>query len=194
MRGMILAAGLLTAVAAGGCFADAQVGYSANAEVEAAPAADPGPAPDMVEVSPGVTVVADYDEPVFYSDGFYWRNYNNIWYRSNSYYTGWSYYESPPVAVLRIDRPYAYVHYRPAGYVARSRPRYRAAPVREYRGPAPAYRRETVIRGSDGGRQGPPPRREEPRREERREAPRPAPRREEHREAPRHDDRHDDHH
>jgi hypothetical protein len=182
MRGMILAAGLLTAVAAGGCFADAQVGYTANAEV-AAPAPEAGPAPDMVEVSPGVTVVADYDEPVFYNDGFYWRFYNGIWYRSGSYYTGWSYYENPPVAVLRIDRPYAYSHYRPAGYVARSRPRYRAAPVREYRGPAPAYRRDTVIRGSDGGHQGPPPRREE----------RPAPRREE-RPAPRREERHEEHH
>ena len=180
MRGMILAAGLLTAAAAGGCFADAEVGYTANANVEVA-----GPAPDMVDVSPGVQVVADYDEPVFYTDGFYWRYYNNIWYRSGSYYTGWSFYANPPVAVLRIDRPYAYVHYRPAGYVVRSAPRYRSAPVREYRGPAPAYRRDTVYRGSSGGYQGAPPRRVEER---------PAPRREE-RPAPRRaEERHEEHH
>ena len=85
--------------------------------------------------------------------------------------------------MLSIDRPYAYAHYRPAGYVVRSRPRYRSAPVREYRGPRPVYRRDTVIRGSEGGRQGPPPRREE----------RPAPRREE-RPAPRREERHEEHH
>ena len=30
-------------------------------------------APGMEVVSPGVQVVADYDYPVFYSDGYYWR-------------------------------------------------------------------------------------------------------------------------
>jgi len=114
--------------------------------------------PDLVTVSPGVQVVADYDEPVFYSDGFYWRFYDNGWYRSNNYATGWYYYERPPVAVLRIDRPYAYAHYRPTGYVARNRaryrpvetisrdrrPAYRAEPVG--RQPAPNYRQETVVR------------------------------------------------
>ena len=79
MRGMILAAGLLTAAAASGCFADAEVGATASYDAEVT-----GPAPDMAEVSPGVQVVADYDEPVFYSDGFYWRYYNNIWYRSGN--------------------------------------------------------------------------------------------------------------
>ncbi|HET9626007.1 MAG TPA: hypothetical protein VFP84_31820, partial [Kofleriaceae bacterium] len=130
---------LLAATALGGCFAEADVGYTATASYDTEVT---GPAPDLVEVSPGVQVVADYDEPVFYTDGFYWRYYNNIWYRSSNYASGWVYYESPPVGVLRIERPYAYRHYRPAGYVVRSRPRYRPAPVREYRGARPVYRRE----------------------------------------------------
>jgi len=79
---------------------------------------DAYPPPDMAYVSPGVQVIADYDEPIFYTDGFYWRFYGGGWYRSN-YYTGGWVYARPPVAVLRIDRPTAYVHYRPAGYVAR---------------------------------------------------------------------------
>jgi hypothetical protein len=44
--------------------------------------------PDLVTVSPGVQVVADYDEPVFYTDGFYWRYTDGGWYRSNNYATG----------------------------------------------------------------------------------------------------------
>lgn len=143
MRGTILAAVLLAA-SAGGCYVSGETGYQANysggAYVES---------PDLVAVSPGVQVVADYDEPVFYSDGFYWRFNDGFWYRSNSYYTGWYYYERPPAAVLRIDRPYAYRHYRPAGYVARSRGPYRRSEpvVRDHRGPV--YR--------DSGYRQPPP-------------------------------------
>ena len=79
---------------------------------------------------------------MFFVDGFYWRFYDGYWYRSNSYYTGWYFYERPPVAVLRIDRPYAYAHYRPAGYVARSSGRYyRPEPiVRDHRTVAPVSR------------------------------------------------------
>jgi hypothetical protein len=84
----------------------------------------------MVYVAPGVQVVADYDEPVFYSDGYYWRYYGNTWYRSNSWQGGWAHY-NPPRAVVSIRSPNAYVRYRPNGYVERRparvyRERYRA--------------------------------------------------------------------
>ena len=139
MRGMILSAAL-TVAALGGCYGE--VGYNAGYSTGPAPSGDAYVAtPDLVEVSPGVQVVADYDEPVFYTDGFYWRYNDGYWYRSNNYATGWYYYERPPEVVLRIDRPYAYAHYRPQGYVARNRPRYQPAPiVRDHRQPAPAYR------------------------------------------------------
>ena len=84
--------------------------------------------PDLVTVSPGVQVIADYDEPIFYSDGFYWRYYGGAWYRSN-YYTGGWVYARPPVAVLRIDRPYAYRHYRPPAGSATRGPVTRASRV-----------------------------------------------------------------
>ncbi len=45
-------------------------------------------APDLVDVSPDVQVVADYDYPVFYSGGMYWRNYGGAWYSSNVYNGG----------------------------------------------------------------------------------------------------------
>lgn len=77
--------------------------------------------PDLVYVSPGVQVIADYDEPIFFSGGFYWWNYDGYWYRSRNYTGGWI-YASPPVAVARIGDPYRYRRYRPSGYTARSRP------------------------------------------------------------------------
>ncbi|HEU4726986.1 MAG TPA: hypothetical protein VFT22_03835 [Kofleriaceae bacterium] len=142
MRRTILSAVLFAAAAAGGCYTSGSVGYTAGYSGEAYVAT-----PDLVEVSPGVQVVADYDEPVFYTDGFYWRFYNGGWYRSNNYATGWYYYERPPVAVLRIDRPYAYAHYRPQGYVVRNRARYRPpeAIVRDHRQPEPVYRQPAPV-------------------------------------------------
>jgi hypothetical protein len=172
--------------ALGGCYASGDVGYRATYSSGYSGDAYVG-SPDLVTVSPGVQVVADYDEPVFYTDGFYWRYYNNGWYRSNNYATGWSYYDRPPVAVLRIDRPYAYAHYRPQGYVARgNRSRYRAPEpiardrrVNTYR-PEPVVRERTtvtpgtrsyqqpapVVRGS---RTAPPPPRATREREDRRD-------------------------
>ena len=94
--------------------------------------------PDLVTVSPGVQVIADYDEPIFYSDGFYWRYYGGIWYRSN-YYTGGWVYARPPVAVLRIDRPYAYRALSPGGLGRPPAHRSRAA-GRGYVAPAPTAR------------------------------------------------------
>lgn len=143
MRGIILSAALGTAALAG-CYATGDVGYSASATYTSAPGDDGYAAtPDLVTVQPGVQVVADYDEPVFFVDGFYWRWYGGYWYRSYNYAYGWSYWDRPPVAVLRIDRPYAYAHYRPQGYVARRNVRYRppAAIVNDHRGPArgPVY-------------------------------------------------------
>jgi len=129
MRSTILAA-MLAATLAAGC---------------AATVSGDAYGPDLVTVSPGVQVIADYDEPIFYSDGFYWRYYGGVWYRS-TYYTGGWVYARPPVAVLRVDRPYAYVHYRPAGWAGHPRT---AAPG--WRGsPQPA-------RAQSGWRGGPPP-------------------------------------
>lgn len=142
MRTMILTAALSLATLAG-CYTTGSVGYGAAYSTGGVYATTP----DLVAVSPGVHVVADYSEPVFYTDGFYWRYYDGFWYRSNNYATGWYYVARPPVAVLRIDRPYAYRHYRPYGYVSRNnRGRYRPAEtiVRDHR--RPVYRPEPVIR------------------------------------------------
>jgi hypothetical protein len=183
MRGTLLTVAL-SAAALGGCYTTGSVGYRAT---YTAPSADVYVStPDLVTVSPGVQVVADYDEPVFYTDGFYWRYYDGGWYRSNNYATGWFYVDRPPVTVLRIDRPHRYVHYRPNGYVVRNRARYRPPErivVRDQR--QRVYRSEPVRREVRDVRSAPAPvvrerrdvrpapapvvreRREEPRRESR---------------------------
>ena len=169
MRGTILTA-VLFAATLGGCYTTGTVGYSSG--YYAGGGADVYVStPDLVTVSPGVQVVADYDEPVFYTDGFYWRYYDGYWYRSNNYATGWYYYERPPVAVLQIDRPYAYAHYRPSGSVARSRGRYQPAQpiVRDHR--QPAYRPEPVVRERPAYRSEPPTYRTDPVVRDHREAP-----------------------
>jgi hypothetical protein len=68
--------------------------------------------PQLVEVSPGVQVIADYDQPVFYSDSYYWRYDNGIWYRSREHTRGWARVEVVPPQIRTIDRPQVYVHYR----------------------------------------------------------------------------------
>jgi hypothetical protein len=110
MRRFILP-GLLVAAVAAGCAGTGTVGYSATVTATA-------PAHDLVEIRPGVFVVANYNEPVFYADDFYWRYYNGTWYRSRHFGSGWV-HARPPIAVLRIDRPYTYVRYRPRGVIVR---------------------------------------------------------------------------
>jgi hypothetical protein len=41
----------------------------------------PGP-PTLVELSPGLWVVEDYDYPVYFTGGFYWYLDGGVWYRS----------------------------------------------------------------------------------------------------------------
>ncbi len=123
-----LAAGLLAiAAAAGGCYASAGYGYStgyvapAPVYTSTATVTVDTYEPDLVDVGGGVRVIADYDEPVFYTDNYYWRFYGGTWYRSNVYNGGWVVYNDVPYSVRRIDRPHAYVRYRPSGYVPRAR-------------------------------------------------------------------------
>jgi hypothetical protein len=128
-----LATVLLAAAAAGGCYATTDVGYGGSYRagyVAPAPvyttttatvSVDNTYEPDLVDVGGGVQVIADYDEPVFYTDNFYWRFYGGSWYRSNVYNGGWSVYNDVPHSVRRIDRPSTYVRYRPQGYTPRAR-------------------------------------------------------------------------
>lgn len=127
-------------------------------------------APSMAYVGPGVDVVMDYDYPVFFSDGYYWRYNGGLWYRSGYYDRGWSVNYNVPYAVRGISRPESYVRYRggsgyqpnqnwgrrnvpvaPSNQAYRSQPAYRpSAPA--YRPSAPVYRpAPSVYRAPSGG-------------------------------------------
>ena len=67
---------------------------------------DNGYGPDLVYAAPGVQVIADYDEPIFFSDGLYWRYSGGYWYRSPYYNRGWV-TARPPAAVMSINHPQA---------------------------------------------------------------------------------------
>ncbi|HVV87640.1 MAG TPA: hypothetical protein VHE35_31580 [Kofleriaceae bacterium] len=100
---------LVTAALAGGCMVHGHAGVAYTSDGYASGNGD------LVYVSPGVYAVADYDQPVFYSDDAYWLYRDGDWYRSGYYTGGWVHVRTPPSAVLSINRPTAYVHYHGAG-------------------------------------------------------------------------------
>lgn len=71
---------------------------------------------DLVEVSPGVEVLADYGEPIFFSDDYYWVQRGGLWFQSTWYGGGWVRAGHVPGGVIGIPHPEMYVHYRPAGW------------------------------------------------------------------------------
>jgi hypothetical protein len=127
---------LMLAGLAGGCAGSGGATYSGSVAVSST-------TPDLAYVAPGVHVIADYDEPIFYSDGYYWWSVDGAWYRSTSYTGGWVNVGIPPVAVARIRTPYAYRHYRPSGYVVHRRP------VPSHRVQRPTIVRERHVREGD---------------------------------------------
>ncbi len=83
--------------------------------------------PSMVLINDGVYVIEDYNEPVFYSDGGYWRYHGGVWYSSSYHTGGWVRVSTVPGRVRTIHNPHTYVHYRGGGSVQRQK-------VRDHRG------------------------------------------------------------
>jgi hypothetical protein len=73
-------------------------------------------APVLVEVSPGVQVVPDYDQEVFFVDGWYWHRSGPHWYRTHDHRGGWvvAQRREVPRGLVRIP-PGRYKHYRAGG-------------------------------------------------------------------------------
>jgi hypothetical protein len=142
----ILSVLFVSLLAATGCVATASPGYTTAYVGPSAGVTATVVGPELVYVSPGVQVIADYGEPVFYADGFYWRESGGIWYRSSYHTHGWV-YANAPYSIVSIRDRHTYRHYRPAGWS----PRYRdnRAVYRDNR--RPVYRdnrsyRQPVVR------------------------------------------------
>jgi hypothetical protein len=97
----ILSCVFFGSLAAAGCTGSGQVTYSGEVQ-----------SPRLVEISPGVQVIADADQPIFFNDNYYWRNDGGIWYRSHSHTTGWERVDDAPAPIAAIEQPQMYVHYR----------------------------------------------------------------------------------
>jgi hypothetical protein len=105
-----------------GCVVSGRVHAGATVEAE----------PTLVEVSPGVWVIEDYSEPVFYSENSYWLYRDGIWFRSHVHTGNWVRVSAAPHVVVRVGRPHAYVRSRArAGTRVRTGPR---GSVRRYDG------------------------------------------------------------
>jgi hypothetical protein len=45
--------------------------------------------PPLVVVSPGIQIVPEYDEEVFFANSWYWVRRDDVWYRTRDYRGGW---------------------------------------------------------------------------------------------------------
>ncbi|MDQ3365132.1 MAG: hypothetical protein M3680_06865 [Myxococcota bacterium] len=108
MKSLLLATLITTGL--GACAGSGHATYSGSATVTT---------PNLVYIEPEVQVIADYHEPVFYTDSYYWRYEGGTWYRSNNHVRGWVRVDvnTIPVRIRRIDRPAMYVRYRGEGRV-----------------------------------------------------------------------------
>jgi hypothetical protein len=89
--------------------AAAQVAARAGIEVNL-----PVVLPPLVVVAPGVQVVPEVDEEVFFTNGFYWVRRGDGWYRSKHHRHGWVFVPGPgaPVRIARFE-PGRYRRWKP---------------------------------------------------------------------------------
>ncbi len=110
--GLVLTVGL--AQFASGCVAHAGLG----GEVVVA-----DPSPSVVFVSPGIWVVENHHEAVFYSDNFYWQRRGGVWDRSSYYNDGFVvvHARAVPRGIYGVRSHRGYVRYRARSNARRAR-------------------------------------------------------------------------
>jgi hypothetical protein len=132
---LLAGAALGLAFTVGGCVV--HTGVRAHAYVEE---------PNLVYVSPGVWVVENHHESVFFYDHYYWSYRGGYWYRSSVYNGSWVRVHVVPRRVRGIRYPTRYVRYRaPRGVRTRRAP---APRVRDHRA-RPGYNRAPARRGNE---------------------------------------------
>ncbi len=104
VMGLGLAAVLLALPAPG----SAQISVGAGIHIDIA---FPEP-PPLVVVTPGVRIVPEYDEEVYFVNNFYWVRRDDVWYRTSRYDGGWRPVRRVyvPATLVRIP-PGRYRHY-----------------------------------------------------------------------------------
>jgi hypothetical protein len=107
MRKIALAVAVMFGLPA---LAGAQTSVSINIGLPIAP-------PRLVVVSPGIQVVPEFHEEVFFSDGFYWVRRDQVWYHSRVHTGGWVVVPGGrvPPGLARIP-PGKYKKWKPAGH------------------------------------------------------------------------------
>jgi len=68
--------------------------------------------PPLVVVEPGIQVVPDYEEEIFFVDNWYWVRRDGRWWRTRDYHGGWAYMpRGVPPGLSRIP-PGKYRHWK----------------------------------------------------------------------------------
>jgi hypothetical protein len=59
-----------------------------------------------VVVEPGIQVVEDHDDEIFFVDSWYWMRRDGHWFRTRDHRGGWVVAETPgvPAALVRVPR------------------------------------------------------------------------------------------
>ena len=91
--------------------------------------------PPLVVVEPGVQVVEDNDEEVFFVDSYYWVRRGPRWYRTRDHRGGWVVVDGPgiPPSLVRLP-PGQYRRYKHAVKEERREERHEKHEKREKRG------------------------------------------------------------
>lgn len=111
MRKLILPSAVLAAALA--LPARAQVQVQMHVALPAPPMIHFEVAPPLYEVSPGVQVVEDNDDEIFFNGGWYWCRRDGRWFRTRDWHGGWVYVAPRyvPAPIYRTP-PGRYRHWR----------------------------------------------------------------------------------
>jgi hypothetical protein len=106
--------------------------------------------PPRVLIAPGVWVVEDYDDEVFYEGGWYWVQRDDHWYRSRDHRGHWGEIGRDRVPARFFGQaPGYYRHYRPEARPQPAEVRRGSAPPRRAERDRPDNRRGKPGRGND---------------------------------------------
>jgi hypothetical protein len=69
--------------------------------------------PVLVSIGPGISVIEDSDQEVFFTGGYYWVHYGGRWWHAPDYHGHWVVVETHAVPEQVLSYPPGrYVHYR----------------------------------------------------------------------------------